>query len=83
MLGRASVGRFPFSDVAISPDGRFGLVTNDNERTVSVLSLEPLKELTRLKTGKIPRTILFSPDGSHAYVANTDGGTVTVLGTKR
>ncbi len=79
LLGQRNIGRFPFSAAAISPDGRFGLVTNDNARSVSVMQLSPFKEVGRVTTGRIPRTILFQNDSSRAYVANTQGNTISIL----
>jgi YVTN family beta-propeller protein len=64
-IRRASVGQGPFG-IAIHPDG--WVATADREGgTVSILTPD-LTGLQRLKIGKSPNHVVFSHDGSTAYV---------------
>jgi DNA-binding beta-propeller fold protein YncE len=82
----------PFS-VAISPDQSLALVTASNKidpadptklapgDTVSVIDLKasPPAVIARLKAGKQPTTVAFSPLGNLALVSNFGDGTVSVF----
>src|SRR5207248_5385156 len=57
--GKVAVGRFPFSDVAVSPDGADVIVTNDKAGTVSIVDAKAMTVRQTLAVGQIPRHILF------------------------
>jgi len=53
---------------AISPDGTLIYISNYSNGTVTVISNGTL--LSPISVGGNPIAVIFSPDGSHAYVAN-------------
>jgi YVTN family beta-propeller protein len=82
------VERIPLGEGAYnvepSPDGRFVLVTNKKEQSVSVVDARTPQELARIATSKsVPHGIAFSPDGRYAFVScesvGTDPGAVDVI----
>jgi DNA-binding beta-propeller fold protein YncE len=74
----AGLGRRPFS-VAFSPDGRWGLVNNAGDSTVSVLDVRKRIIVDHVIVGTQPIAVRMHPDGRRAFVANEVSGTVTVL----
>jgi len=72
------VGPRPFS-VAITPDGRYGLVNNAGGDTVSILDASRRKIIDQIKVGKQPIVVRMHPDGRRAFVSNEDSGTVSVI----
>jgi YVTN family beta-propeller protein len=55
--------------VAVTPDGRYVLVSNWCTWDLSVISTEAGREVRRIPMGEYPRGIAVAPDGSAAYVA--------------
>jgi YVTN family beta-propeller protein len=55
--------------VAVSPDGRWVLVSNWCGYDVSVIDVATAKEVQRIPVGAYPRGIVVRPDSSVAYVA--------------
>ncbi|HYH66899.1 MAG TPA: beta-propeller fold lactonase family protein, partial [Urbifossiella sp.] len=79
VVGTVAVGSAP-QDVAVTPDGRRGLVSNANSGTVSVLDLTgslPTVVAT-VTVGSQPSGVAISPDGTRAVVANAGGRTFSV-----
>jgi len=72
------VGPRPFS-VAVTLDGRFGLVNNAGGNTVSVLEIKTHQIVGSLVTGKQPVVVRMHPDGHRAFVSNEFSGTLTVI----
>ena len=72
----------PF-DAAPSPDGRMLWVVNAASNDVTVIDLATRKRLAHIEVEDNPRGIVFSPDGSEAYVNNTLAGTVSVIDASR
>ncbi len=72
------VGSRPFS-VAVTRDGRFGLVNNAGGETVSVLDVAAHRIIGELRTGTQPIVIRMHPDGRRAFVSNEVSGTLTVI----
>lgn len=72
------VGPFPFSDVWITPDGAYALVTADNARKLAVLDLEREVRAGEVAVGRIPHALVPGP-GGQVFVSNTGAGTVDVL----
>ena len=56
------VGREP-EGVGITPDGRWVLVTNESDNSVSVIDTGTLKIVKSVQVGKRPRDVAFTPDG--------------------
>lgn len=69
--------------VAVSPDGRFALVSHPNDDGVSVIDLSALQVLPLLRTGPFPNYVVFNADGSRAFVSNTGNGTISEIDTAR
>ena len=68
VVGRVPVGREP-EGVGITPDGRWVLVTNESDNSVSVIDTRTLKIVKSVQVGKRPRDVAFTPDGRAAYVS--------------
>ena len=63
-------------NVEPSPDGKWVLVTNKKDQSVSVFDTRTWTEAARIKTTKrIPHGIAFSPDGKYAFVTQESVGT--------
>lgn len=65
--------------VAVSPDGKWVLVSNWCGYDLSVIDAAAGKEVQRLPIGAYPRGIVVSPDSSVAYVAAMGGNTVRTV----
>lgn len=75
---RDGLGKRPFS-VAMTPNGRFGLVNNAGDSTLSVLDVGQRRIVGRLMVGQKPIVVRMHPDGQRAFVSSEDSGTVTVV----
>jgi YVTN family beta-propeller protein len=78
VVAKVGVGKHP-AHVVLTNDGKFALVTNGGDNTVSVVDIATLKVAASIPTGEFPHGIRVSPDGKHAYVANLKGATVSVI----
>ena len=72
------VGPRPFS-VAMTLDGRFGIVNNAGGETVSILDVAARQIVQEVTVGEQPIVVRMHPDGRRAFVANEVSGTVSVL----
>jgi YVTN family beta-propeller protein len=70
-------GRAPHM-VRLAPDHRTAFVTCTDTSSLSIVDLETRSVLT-LPTGARPQGLVFSPDFSRIYVANSDGYSLTVV----
>ena len=68
VVQRVPVGREP-EGVAVTPDGRWVLVTNESDDSVSIIDAGTLKIVKSVQVGKRPRDVAFTPDGRTAYVS--------------
>jgi hypothetical protein len=68
----------PFS-VAISLDGRWGLINNAASHTLSVLDVREHRILGRIIVGRQPIVVRMHPDGRRAFVSNETSGTLTIV----
>lgn len=75
----AGVGPRPFS-VAITPDGRHGIVNNAGGTTVSILDVAAHEIIDELTVGEQPIAVRMHPDGQRAFVSSEISGTLTELG---
>lgn len=82
MIAEVAVGRGP-TGVAVTPDERFGYVTNAAAGTVSVVDLGTMTQVTTIDLPPatiggqefcIPNAIAVAPDGGRTYVAGTLAG---------
>jgi YVTN family beta-propeller protein len=69
--------------VAVSPDGRFAVVTHPNEGAISAIDLDSFQVVTTVATGPLPNYAAFSPDARKVYVSNAGNDTVSAVDTGR
>ena len=69
--------------VAVTPDGRFVLVTNWCTWDLSVISTKLGREVKRIPIGAYPRGIAVSPKGNAAYVAVMGGNELVRVDLRR
>ena len=68
-------------EVALSNDGRFAFVTNEDNETVSVIDFRKALEsgasasslIGNIPVDQLPVGLVFSPDGRYLYITNEDG----------
>ena len=72
------VGPRPFS-VAVTLDGRYGLINNSGGDTLSILDVAGRRILGRLKVGKQPIVVRMHPDGRRVLVANEVSDSLNVI----
>ena len=74
VLARATLGMFP-ATISVTPDGEFLYVVNFNlhgdpvPSAVSVLTTEPLQEIARIPTCRMPHGSRINPAGTRHYSA--------------
>jgi YVTN family beta-propeller protein len=62
-------------NVAPSPDGRWVIVTNKKDQSVSLIDAATLVELARIPTTKpFPHGVAYAPDGHYAFVSQESKG---------
>lgn len=69
--------------VAVSPNGRFAVVTHPNEGSISAIDLATYRVVATLPTGPLPNYSVFSPDSSRLYVSNAGNNTVSKIDVSR
>jgi DNA-binding beta-propeller fold protein YncE len=72
------IGPRPFT-VAITRDGRYGIVNNADSTTVSILEIASRRVVQELEVGGKPTVVRMHPDGRRVLVSNDFTGTLTVL----
>ena len=75
---REGLGPRPFS-VAMTLDGRYGIVNNAGGETVSILDVASKRVIQQVTVGEQPIVVRVHPDGWRVLVANEVSGTVSVL----
>jgi len=78
ILRRLEVGHDP-ENLALTPDGRWLVVSNEEDGEASILELSTGKRTGVLPTGAEPEGVACRPDGKVCYVTSEDEGTVTVV----
>lgn len=68
--------------VAVSPNGRFAVVTLPNEDAISVIDLASYEVIATVSTGLLPNYAAFSPDGALVYVSNAGNDTISEIDTQ-
>jgi DNA-binding beta-propeller fold protein YncE len=69
----------PAQRIRCSPNGRFVVVTADQEPLATVMSAGDLRAHTTFEVAPGPMGVAFHPDGSTALVANHGSGRLTVV----
>lgn len=86
VVATVPVGNTP-SSVAVTPDGMYAYVANNNNTsvvggdTVSVINLQTNQVKTTISNVSFnePYTVTISPNGGKAYVTNSNSTTVTII----
>ncbi len=79
-VAEIAVGQEPRT-VALTPDGRFALVTNMVDGTVSVIDASAMTVTFTIPVGVEPYGVAVAPDGAEAWVANASSDSVSVIET--
>jgi YVTN family beta-propeller protein len=69
--------------VAVSPDGRFAVVTHPNQDAISAIDLRNYQMVATVPTGPLPNYAVFSPDSRRVYVSNAGNDTVSAIDATR
>jgi YVTN family beta-propeller protein len=67
--------------VAVTPNGAYVYVTNNNDNTVSVISTTNNTVTATVAVGNGPEGVAVTPNGEYVYVTNNYHGTVSVIST--
>ena len=66
-------------ELVITDDNKFALVSNRDDRTVSLINVRKLEKIKDFKLKGVPISLAYSPLSEAAYVADGETGEVTVL----
>ncbi|MBT2727403.1 YncE family protein [Bacillus sp. ISL-75] len=78
VIKEVEVGNHP-AHIVFTEDGKYILVTNNEDNTVSVIDSNNYSIVQTISTGKGPHGFRISKDSKFAYVANMGEDTVSVL----
>lgn len=78
LLKTIEVGNHP-AHFVFTEDGKYALVTNNEDNNVSVIDTESLAVIETIGTGKGPHGFRISADSQKAYIANMGEDSVSVL----
>ncbi|KAA9021050.1 YncE family protein [Niallia endozanthoxylica] len=81
LLKTVEVGNHP-AHIVFTEDGKYVLVTNNEENNVSVIDTESFTITQTINTGNGPHGFRISADSQRAYIANMGEDTVSVLDLK-
>lgn len=81
LLKTVEVGNHP-AHIVFTEDGKYALVTNNEDDNVSVIDMESYTVTQTIDTGKGPHGFRISADSQKAYIANMAEDTVSVLDLK-
>lgn len=68
--------------MVLSKDGRTLYVTNNNDRSLSIVDVESFSERKRVNVGVSPRHVVISPDGKLLYISLTGPSRIVVFDTE-
>jgi YVTN family beta-propeller protein len=78
LIKRVGVGKHP-AHIVYTLDGKYVLVTNNEDDNISVISGNTYSTILTIPTGKGPHGFRISKDCRYAYVANMGEDTVSVI----
>ncbi len=78
LLKTIEVGNHP-AHIVFTEDGKYALVTNNEDNNVSVIDMGSFSIIETVNTGKGPHGFRISSDSQKAYIANMAENTVSVL----
>ena len=68
---------------AVTPDGRFAIMTHPNQDGVSVIDLNTFTVVGTVSTGPVPNYAVASKDSKRVYVSNAGNDTISEIDTGR
>ncbi|MEK3856225.1 YncE family protein [Cytobacillus sp. FSL H8-0458] len=78
LVQEAEVGNHP-AHIVFTEDGKYAVVTNNEDNTASVIDMNSLNVSNTVETGKGPHGFRISSDSKRAYIANMGEDTVSVI----
>jgi 40-residue YVTN family beta-propeller repeat len=78
LIKKVEVGKHP-AHVVYTSDGKYALVTNNEDNNVSVIDTKDYNVVGKISTGNGPHGFRISKDSRFAYVANMNEDTVSIL----
>jgi YVTN family beta-propeller protein len=82
----ASLGDIPDTPgvhgIALAPELGRGFISNGREGTVTILDMQSLKPITKIKAGENPDAILYDPSSKRVFAFNGHTHDVTVIDAK-
>ena len=78
LIKKVEVGEHP-AHIVFTEDGKYVLVTNNEDNNVSVIDAKTYKLINNISVGKGPHGFRISKDSKFAYVANMGEDTVSVV----
>ena len=78
LIKKVEVGKHP-AHVVFTQDGKYVLVTNNQDNNVSVIDAKTYKLINNISVGKGPHGFRISKDNKFAYIANMGEDTVSVV----
>ncbi|AST91714.1 MAG: YncE family protein [Bacillus sp. (in: firmicutes)] len=81
VVNTVEVGNHP-AHIVFTENGKYVLVTNNEDDTVSVIDTSTFKVVNTISTGNRPHGFRITADSSTAYIANMGEDTVSVINLK-
>ncbi|MBP1931123.1 stalk domain-containing protein [Ammoniphilus resinae] len=78
LISRVEVGNHP-AHIVFTQDGKYALVANNEDNTVSVIDAEKYQVVKTIPTGKNPHGFRISNDSKFAYIANMGEDSISVI----
>jgi YVTN family beta-propeller protein len=78
LINTVDVGNHP-AHIVFTNDGKYALVTNNEDNTVSVIEMNSYSVVNTISTGKGPHGFRISNDNKYAYIANMGADSVSVI----
>lgn len=78
LIKKVEVGKHP-AHIVFTDDGKYVLVTNNEDNNVSVIDAKTYKVINKITVGKGPHGFRISKDSKFAYVANMGEDTISVV----
>lgn len=78
LIKKVTVGNHP-AHIVYTHDGKYVLVTNSDDNTVSVIDAANYNVIRAISTGKGPHGLRISRDSKYAYIADMGEDTVSVV----
>ncbi|OUS27574.1 hypothetical protein A9Q99_14110 [Gammaproteobacteria bacterium 45_16_T64] len=70
------------TNTALTQDGKFLWVVNPDLDTITTIRTDTNDVISTIAVGDEPRSLAITPSGSHVYVANSAGNSISVISVK-